>query len=189
MNFPVVLAIDQGGFGVPYARPESDTSSHSYINLKKHPEQIDLIPEVQDWPELKAAIIRINSVEGPFQTLGCSSWVYHSTDGSGLLKVVSYIGFCQDSIEPNQNLSAYYGMFHEFSAFLSKKELPEELHMYFVIRPTGFHGDMEGVGWSAELGIGADGASVEEARTMPSLAYSLLTEFLFSIVEYVPRTE
>lgn len=34
--------------GVPYFRPADDPKSHSYVDLKEHPEKISLIPEIRD---------------------------------------------------------------------------------------------------------------------------------------------
>jgi len=60
-----------------------------------------------------------------FKTIGCAAFVYPPDERSERTQLVSYIDFCYDRLELNQNIGAYYGMFYDFSAFLGKKTLPD----------------------------------------------------------------
>lgn len=161
--------------GIPYSRPENDSSSRSYIDLKEEPDRSGELPEVQGWPELKTAIDKINAHK-MFRTLGCASWV-DDTNSPDSIRAVSYIGFCFLEIERNRDALSYYGLFHHFAVFLSQRTLPKDLAMHFVVKMTGFNGGKLLVGWSSELHVQGFGPSVEEARTNANLAFSLLTEF------------
>jgi hypothetical protein len=178
MEYPLLLAIDKKTFGVPYFRPADDPTSRSYIDLDAHPEEISLLPEVQGWPELEAALKRFVDPSCKFRTLGCGVFIYPATDGSERVKLVSYISFCHRSMSLNNNIASYFSVFYGFSTFLSKKTLPDALQIYFVIKSTVFNGGKVGVGWSVDVGITSIANSIDEARTLPNVAFDLLTDFL-----------
>ena len=109
--------------------------------------------------------------------MGCGAFVYE-TESPDVTKFVSYLDFCFADLDQNKDALAYYSIFHHFNVFLSERKLPDDLAMHFVLRPTGFNGGALGMGWSGELGLQGFGVTVEQARTLPSLAFSLLVEFL-----------
>lgn len=172
----IILKVNFEGLGVPYWRSEDDLKSHSYIDLKQQPERSAELPEIQDWPELKIAIDKING-HRLFKTLGCGSWV-HETESPDQIQFTSYIAFCYDQMKLNEDAQAYYRLFHHFNVFLLERTLLEDLRMHFTVRQTNFNGGKIAVGYSADLGLTAFGSSIEQARKYPNLAFSLLTEFL-----------
>lgn len=176
MAHHIILRVEFEGFGVPYYRREDDPTSKSYIDLKQEPERSAELPEVKDWPELKTAIDKINA-HRLFKTLGCAAWVYE-TDSPERIKFVSYLAFCFAPMELNKDALSYYRLFHQFCLLLSERTLPENLAMHFVVRQTGFNGGELAMGFSGELGLSGYGSSVEQARTLPNLAFSLLTDLL-----------
>jgi hypothetical protein len=74
--FEVLLSVEHKPLGIPYNRSESDKGSHGFIDLRKRPDQISLIPELAEWPELRETVIELNSITGPFKTLGCAEFFY-----------------------------------------------------------------------------------------------------------------
>jgi len=174
-NYPIHLVVDHAGMGIPYYRSEDETESHSYINLKTNPEQINLIPEIQGWPKLEEAIRTLNAPDSIFETTGCAKWFFPDPNSPDIKRLVTYLGFCLSDTKARRNVYNLYGFFHTFSEFLYSKTLPENLTMQYVIKDTGFNGDTV-KGWSVDLEMIGSGSSEAEAIELPSLAVSLLLE-------------
>jgi hypothetical protein len=89
---------------VPYLRSASDSNSHSYVDLKHHPEQIDLIPEIKGWPELRVTLIEMNAPDTAFSTLGCEKAICGKPPNAG---VSGYVQFRFEDIAIAKNPQSY----------------------------------------------------------------------------------
>lgn len=61
---------DKDPMGVPYG----DSPDRKFWNLRAHPESIDRVPELADYPELKKFVAAVNGPDSFFATLGCEKW-------------------------------------------------------------------------------------------------------------------
>src|SRR2546422_2373665 len=66
------VTVGERGPFVPYPAVDrgDGSANHGYRHLKGRPELIELIPEVDGWPEL-AAVLRLCNGDGPYITIGC----------------------------------------------------------------------------------------------------------------------
>lgn len=88
---------------VPYLRPPDDPQSHSYIDLKKNPEQLTLIPEISEWPELESTLVELNRPLSPFSTIGCEKCIC----GEGPYGVSGYVQFRLEDLSLAINENSY----------------------------------------------------------------------------------
>ena len=92
----------EGLLGLPYGGPE--TPLRRFWNLDEHPEFIDNIPEVSDYPQLKEFLRKVAAPSIRFCTFGCEKWSKEVDYGnwitheSGLYVdfAFSYIGLATD---------------------------------------------------------------------------------------------
>ena len=175
-NFKLPLTVNHSGMSVPYQRP-NDSNSHDYIDSKAHPEQIDDLPEVKDWPELKAAIKTINGFNG-LRTLGCGIW--RESDPQGRIVVLSYINFCFVVPELRDYVEPYFGFYHMLGIQLYDATLPDDLKIAVELKRTGFNRGKVAVGWSMDYDVWGFGDSVDQAKAVANVAYDHLLSFIKS---------
>ncbi len=182
--FEVRLNVVHKPLIIPYARDESDKSSHSFIDLRKEPEKINLIPEITDWPELRQTIIKLNDPKGLFKTLGCAEFQYENCEKP---YIVTYVGFCFENAEFCLDKFSYYELYHRFTKFVDRGKLPDELTIKMELRYTVFYeGKEENIaGWSMNYYLLGVGAAKEERRKIPNLGYLILCDFI-TFFHYCP---
>jgi hypothetical protein len=102
---------DEDGLGIPYTSSnEPDSTNVGYLDLRANPSSIDLVYELDNWPELKSVIRGINAEQSFFRTLRCDAWFVEVT-GHAVYKnlAVGYITIalkflnttCQRSVSMN----------------------------------------------------------------------------------------
>src|SRR6185369_2681298 len=159
-SFKLPLKVDHQGMSVPYLR-RGDPNSHDYIDLKANPEQIDLLPEVKDWPELKTALQTINGFSG-LRTLGCAHWLSPELDEQKRTFVSSYIQFCFDKLRTDVRVN--YSLYHLLSGQLFQATLSDDLRIEMEIRRTAFNGDGMTLGWSVDYNVWGRGFTHDDGR-------------------------
>ena len=70
-DFSIECGADDECLEIPWA---SEDGSLSYRDLKRNPEFIEHLTEVQKYPELGEFLHAINSIESVFQTAKCDAW-------------------------------------------------------------------------------------------------------------------
>jgi hypothetical protein len=65
--------VKQSPLGIPYSR--SDDQSHSYVDLKEHPELASVLPELRDAAPLREFVLALNAASSPYETFGCEKWI------------------------------------------------------------------------------------------------------------------
>ena len=91
---------------VPYVTP--DDPDRRFIDLRAHPEQIDLIGELDGRPAMREQIMLLNARSSPFFSIGCERSVsrLRRQDGSPIWKTTSYVQFA--FVEPGRCEVANY---------------------------------------------------------------------------------
>jgi hypothetical protein len=164
--------------GVPYGRPQEELSSHSYINLRQFPEGIDDIPEVRDWPELRATLVDLNRSGSAFQTLGCEKM---EIEEQGAHSVSGYVQICFENLSKAKDEKFYTVLFNRFYRH-AETGWPDNLtHVIFEIQPTIFIelGALSCLSISFWL-IVVDCGSAVEAKEKWSGALKFFREFLLA---------
>lgn len=83
MEIDIQLKIRNYYKGIPYGPVQRDSfgsSNHGFKNVKGRPDEVETIPELQDSPAFKAAILAISEASTPFFTIGCESKLNHEGD-------------------------------------------------------------------------------------------------------------
>lgn len=77
----------------PYLTP--DDPGRRFFDLRAHPEQIDLIGELDGRPAMREQIMLLNARSSPFFSIGCERSVsrLRRQDGSPVWKTTSYVQF------------------------------------------------------------------------------------------------
>ena len=148
-SFELPLTVNHRGMTVPYHRPD-DPNSHDFVDLKANPEKTDLLPELRDWPELKATIKTIIGLKG-FQTLGCGNW--QELDANSQMISSSYVQLCFVHPELRNHVETYYSLYHYLGIRLYDATLPDVLRIEAQIKRTGFNGGKLAVGWSMDYKV------------------------------------
>jgi len=70
-DFSIELAPEDETLEFPWFDPEGRLH---YYDLKRHPEYIDRLDELQNFPELRAFLARLNSSSSAMETAKCDAW-------------------------------------------------------------------------------------------------------------------
>ena len=75
------LQLDDRKMGIPYVYQDRGTSiNHGFFNLRRKPELIPTIPEIQGWPQMVPLLQAINRPTGVFWSLACDTGVFPFKD-------------------------------------------------------------------------------------------------------------
>jgi len=106
---------NDGGLGIPYpAQKRPDGENHGYLDLKRHPALIKLVPEIQGWPELELFLSDINLPTSIFRTLGCE--VGSTQLRNGNTKITSYNDIAFEILEWNHR-DAFVTLWEKFQLY------------------------------------------------------------------------
>ena len=165
---------------VPYEPAERDLSTcHGFTLLKGASlAQIAAVPEVQDLPCLREALVTINAVGTPFFTIGCEK-AFNRTSESWWAK--GYLEFAFNDHDYAADAQWYFKLFFDFTHYVWKRAFDA---------PVQFHWELSGVqfkaggftGYSATLWIQtADLASESDVKALWCAALTLLAEYLAQV--------
>jgi hypothetical protein len=110
---------EDGVTGVPYVPAErADSKNHGFFHLKRQPELLDSVPELQDAPALKRFVQVLNHQESIFWSIGCEKRLWPPNLDAPLYRMVSYTDLAFDEISwcTERNFKT---LFHRASAFFS----------------------------------------------------------------------
>ena len=161
--------------GIPYFRPPDDTNSHSFVDLRQHPEQIALIPEIRDWPELEATLIDLRKPGSAFRSHGCEKQFCEDGSGHG---VSGYVGVWFDDISRAKSLEAHAEFFDRFQKEALTGWPDTDTFVEFEVQPTILREENATI-WSFSIWLIVRGcASQEAAKEKWSAALKFVREFL-----------
>jgi len=166
--------------GIPYLRQPGDPNSHGYIDLKLHPEQISLIPEARNWPELERTLITLNQPGSRYRTHGCEKALCCGDDGHG---VSGYVGVRFEELAQAEDGLAYSSLFDAFKERASGGWPEDDVFVQFEMQPTLLREVRRQV-WSVSVWIVVRGHKTEEsAKERWSAALKFVCD---SFVEAMP---
>ncbi len=122
--------------GVPYARRAEDQSSHSYIDLKQHPDGLKDIPEIHGWPELSVTLEELNQPASAFRTLGCEK--AEIDQGEGLCGISGYVQIGFEDLTRAKDEKNYAALFQRFHQHAAKGWPDNDTVVEFEMQPTLF---------------------------------------------------
>lgn len=159
-------------FHVPYGPANSDGTPHtSFVDLKRHPERIPLLPSCVGWPETRDLLQTINAPDAPFMSLAAAQGFSNSTQGDGAIALASFVLFCYADTARNRKseVQALAEWLRTRLAELiqtASNELDRSLFLDIVLelQPTRFHDDTFD-GWSLAVLMAGHGSDAGDART------------------------
>lgn len=122
---------------------KSEDGATRYYDLKNHPEQMALVPETADCPELRVFLTRINAQGFPLETVKCDSWFTRDlTPEEDIFgaegKFVSYVDMVFAGKEPRLSFEKHEEVAQRLCKLLkSAPEMPASVEV--VIRRCYFH--------------------------------------------------
>ena len=170
---------------------KSEDAATRYYDLKNHPEQIVLVPEASDCPELRVFLTRINAQGFRLETVKCDAWFTRDlavedeifgSDG----KFVSYVDIVFAGKEPRLSFEKHEGLAKRLCTLLKNApEMPAAVEM--VIRRCYFHssgnpGESES-GFSITIYTAGFGDDEPQARKRWSIALTLLQHALVQVAQ------
>ena len=173
------LAISGQPLGVPYYRDASDTSSASYIDLKREPHRVDEIPEAREWDSLRRLLNRLNAPQSQLMSLGCGVFIYPPDPPTAAWNAYAYVGYCFADLARNEDAATFFPQFFHFSQHHRRHQEPTT-DLFFELRPTGFY-EQNAHGFSVDFIVKAFGNSESELRLF-------ITRHLDALYEFLPLT-
>jgi hypothetical protein len=154
-----------------YGRPDS----HSYVDLKRFPDQISVIPEVKGWPELEVTLVELNRPDSPFSTIGCEKQIQETERGYGMS---GYVGVRFEDLETARSKEAHARLFDRFNRQVAANWPGDDTHVEFEMQRTAST-DRPMEYWSFSIWlIVREHPAADEAKDRWSIALRAIREFL-----------
>ena len=131
---------------IPYVPVKREhRENHGYIDLKRNPERVDDVPEIQSEPELREFIKELNHARSLFRSAGCDT--NHGPHDDPIYKygMSSFVTLVYEIVDWNCNARNFRELYDEFCKFLSHapEPLPEPVEIVFELQFVTF-GEHEG---------------------------------------------
>ncbi len=158
-------------FHVPFGSPNSEgTPESSYVDVKRHPEWIPVLPSCLGWPETQALLKIINSPISPFMSLATDqefTWG-EAVERQRILTSFVAVCFADVLLNTKETIRDFaQALQHRLDIFLQHtcNKLGQRLHIKIrlELQPTRFH-DHESEGWSLMIVIAASANEKRLAR-------------------------
>jgi hypothetical protein len=175
------------GIGIPYP-PErrADGTNHGYIDLKRSPQEIHRIPELNGYPELFRLIQEVNTATSVFRTAGCAVRVKNE---SGQWQYRCFVHLLFEILHWNTSRDCYRTLFARFKEWEKHQAAICHSRVQFSLGPASFW-DHGFDGWSLRLYVDGHGSPETDAREKWGARLLALSSFLseFSAV-HQPQLE
>jgi hypothetical protein len=158
------IKVERKPLGIPYYRPDDESRSHGYVNLRQQPEAIEDLPELKGCAPLRDFVTALNAEDSPFETLGCEKWMEpwsHEQFPGFVTRHGSYVDIALADKSQCSTPDVYHDLIHAFRAYAQEHPVYDVMHVYFALRPTV---SADQAWWTLEFwnyGIGRNGADAE----------------------------
>ena len=109
--------------GVPYGgsgeEREDGGANYGFKNLRRNPELIDSVPELQRDQSLRKVIELINGPATGLFSIGCVSGEVHDDRG---FRFSGYVEFSLNSVSAVQDAGSYFPLFFHFGRLLNENQ-------------------------------------------------------------------
>ena len=195
----IALCFPPHGTAVPYYDADNcdPAQMHEFVDLRHHPEHVDLLPELREAPELKCFLLAINDPETIFGTFGCNFEICidesaemdpditassNSQTEAAPTVIHSYIHVGFAAIDRCQNLDDYYRLCGRISKHLYEQTplqsdaTSHEIDVELAIGALWVDGDERGYVLTIVCDVPAP--TVNLARARWSQVMSIISAFL-----------
>ncbi len=187
------ISLSEGSkhFHLPYGPIITDGSlENQFINLKRHPHMIPVLPPCIGWPETQELLTHINNIQSPFMTLAADQQYAEGPDPHRPIILVSFVTVCFSEISHNakdimSDLVVYLQrqmdeLLQDVSTMLNQSL---DLEIILEIQPTQFH-HHQVQGWSLTVMMIASGQEHYAVRGAWGYGISTLIDGLHA---YAPQ--
>jgi hypothetical protein len=168
------------GIGIPY-QPVDRPGGHSnygYVDLKRNPEKIDDISELQDVPALKALVKELNHERSIVRSLSVEKALGPNADPAFQPKLTSFVRICFEILPWNFHVDNYRKLFDTFKDGVRRMpNLPDLLTMEFEVDPASFRDHNNVSGWAMTIWTHGFGRTDKEATDHWTIGLSTLQDF------------
>lgn len=134
----IFLSIHNGGKGVPYGRSDERPDGSKNYGFKSLKEDLNLIadiPEAQDVPALKAALLELNDSASIFFTVGCEKAFSQNDSGHW---VNGYLELAFNYVELVADAQFYFKLFFAFNKLYWTLESKPSVRYDFELEAAHF---------------------------------------------------
>ncbi|MBS0366358.1 MAG: hypothetical protein JSR67_11110 [Proteobacteria bacterium] len=177
------ISVEEKPLGIPYFR--SEPGSHSYVNLREEPGEIDLLPELTDCPPLRDLVMALNAPTGPFETFGCEKWIRPWADEAlpgYRFRFGCYVDLAFVNKEARVTQTFYRRLIEAFRQYAVVHRVYDLMHVGFELRPT-ISGDA--TWWTLGIWIFGIGRDEADAKHWWQEAVKYMKAFLITQTELV----
>jgi hypothetical protein len=186
-DFSIELGADDPVLDFPWSDPAGNLF---YVDLKRHPEQIDKVTEASLYPELAEFLQTVNSRISILETAKCDAWATEELSVEGEIygaahKFASYVDLVFAKGDERKSFAAHEQFARNLVSLLNKApELPSAIEI--VIRRCIFQDGYEGMYFTAYAsGYGPDDS---HARRQWAVALGLLANALLQLSAHELRS-
>lgn len=169
------------GIGIPY--PPSDRGNgyvnHGYFDLKRQPELIEGVPELQDVPDLMSLVRELNHPRSIVRSLSCEKGPSPAYGTPGIThKLTSFVRIAFEIVDWNTERN-YQHLFDSFETFLGTavRTLSDLIVVDFEIDPANFKDHNNKRCWTMTIWNSGFGRSEAEAKSFWIVGVQLVEEF------------
>jgi hypothetical protein len=136
----LLFSIRQRGKAVPYGgcdkdRPDGSAKNRGFKNLKRKPEELASIPEIQDNDSLRNALVVLNAYDSPFFTVGCEKACNKDATGDWMR---GYLEFSFNYRELVADAQFYFKLFFDFNNWYWSQEQKNVILYEFELEGADF---------------------------------------------------
>lgn len=182
----VFLSVSPRPLGIPYYRDPQDSTSASYIDLKREPHRIQEIPEAKAWPSLYRLLARLNAPDSELMSLGCGVFIYSPKDtGEPQWSAYSYVAYGLADLAQATDVSVYFPHFFHFSRHFAGRT-DTSARVFFELREAAFI-ERDAGAFAMDYGVRSYGESPDQLQGIVTDHFDALSDFL-PLIRLSPRT-
>jgi hypothetical protein len=168
----------QSGIGIPYPAVERTDghSNYGYFDLKRKPDLIDTVVELQDSLELMALVREMNDPRSVVRSLACEKALSENRDPVFQWKLTSFVRLSFEILAWNFAKDNYRKLYDQFADSATPHLLSDLISIEFEVDPANFV-DHQKNGWSLTIWNNGYGRTGDEARSNWATGVRLVEQF------------
>ncbi len=170
---------DSIGLGIPYPSDLHDGGGNAgYFDLKKEPEKISDIQELQNWPELRDLVTLINHKDSFFRTLRCQVFFSGAPENLPLKRVCcTYTTVPFEIRDYNLSMGRDEELRQGIAKYATELLSESRTHLELDLTSTSSNEHRVSRAWSLTIHVWGLGQVNEEARNTWAVGIRALSNF------------
>jgi hypothetical protein len=165
----LLIADEKQGLGVPY---------NGYVDLKRNPERISELSEINGWQELENFLRVVNQPDSLFRTLRVDVSASSINHSGFTKKVTCYVTIAFEILEWNRPKGTFEDLYKFFLQYTARYSTPNRAVVEFELIPTSYNDHKVNAAWSLDVWSTGLGNSEDEARGAWYSGLQIVQDFL-----------